>query len=51
MWGTDWPWTDGRCTYKQNLTMVTTHADFLSDEDKRLVLGANAAKFAGLSND
>ena len=33
MWGTDWPWTDGRCTYKQNLTMVTSHADFLSDEE------------------
>ena len=51
MWGTDWPWTEGRCTYKQNLTMVTTHANFLSDEEKRLVLGVNAAKFAGLSID
>lgn len=31
--------------------MVSTHADFLSDEEKRLVLGVNAAKFAGLSVD
>ncbi len=51
MWGTDWPWTEGRCTYKQSLTMVSTHANFLSDEEKRLVLGVNAAKFAGLSTD
>ena len=52
MWGTDWPWTElGRSTYKQNLTMVTSHANFLSGEEKRLILGANAADFAGLLND
>ncbi len=41
----------GRCIYKQNLTMITSHANFLSDDEKRLILGANAARFARLSND
>lgn len=45
MWSTDWPWTETWSKYFQLVQAVLDHADFLSQEEKKLFLGGNAAKF------
>jgi predicted TIM-barrel fold metal-dependent hydrolase len=48
MYGTDWPWTEGYCTYGQMVTMITKGATFLDEQEKQQLLGGNAARFLGL---
>lgn len=48
MWGTDWPCTDAYFTYKQTVTMIKNAATFLKEEEKQLILGGTAARFAGV---
>jgi hypothetical protein len=43
-WGTDWPWFEGVVKYPQLLEAIVVHATFLSEQDKRLYLGANAIR-------
>lgn len=42
--GSDMPNTYRTCTYQQCLDLVRLHFDFLSEEEKALVLGGNAAR-------
>jgi len=44
LWGSDMPNNYRVCTYRQMLDLVRLHFDFLSEEEKSLVLGGNAAK-------
>lgn len=44
MWGSDMPFTFRTCTYRQCLDTVRLHCNFLSEEEKRLVIGGNAAR-------
>lgn len=43
LFGSDMPNTYRTCTYQQCLDLIRIHFDFLSEEEKRLVLGKNAA--------
>jgi predicted TIM-barrel fold metal-dependent hydrolase len=47
MWATDWPWFDWAFKYEQGLNAIRKHADFLSEQEKALVLGETAAEFMG----
>ena len=38
-WGSDFPASKRYCTYRQSLEVVRTHSPFLSDEDRRMILG------------
>lgn len=44
MWGTDMPTVLKTSTYLQNLTMVTKHCDFLTDDEMENLLGKTAQK-------
>ncbi len=44
LWGADMPFTYRTCTYRQCLDTVRLHFDFMSEEEKALILGKNAAK-------
>jgi predicted TIM-barrel fold metal-dependent hydrolase len=48
MFGTDWPWTEGYCTYSQMVTMISRGASFLDEGQKAKILGDNAARFLNL---
>ena len=50
LWGTDSPFgTSTWCTYRQALDFIRLHCGFLSQEEKDLILGGNAATLFGLS--
>ena len=42
IWGSDMPNVERYCTYRQTLTYVADHADFLTDTDRRLIFRDNA---------
>lgn len=44
LWGSDTPFIYRGCTYKQCQDLVRLHMDFMSEEERKLVLGGNAAK-------
>ena len=44
LWGSDMPFTYRTCTYQQCQDLVRLHFDFMSEEERNLVLGGNAAK-------
>ena len=44
LWGSDTPFIYRGCTYKQCQDLVRLHMDFMSEEEKDLVLGGNAQK-------
>jgi len=49
MWGSDMPFCSGFwCTYKQSVDSIRLQCDFLSDDEKDLVLGGNAARMFGI---
>jgi predicted TIM-barrel fold metal-dependent hydrolase len=49
MWGTDMPYCSGSwCTYKQALDYIRLHCEFLSADEKALILGDNAARMFNL---
>jgi len=45
MWATDWPWTEWFCKYRQMVTAVQNHANFLSDSEKARFMGGTAIEF------
>ncbi len=49
LWASDMPNLYRTCTYRQCLDLVRLHFDFLSEEEKSLVLGGNAAKLFRVS--
>jgi predicted TIM-barrel fold metal-dependent hydrolase len=48
-WGSDVPNVLRYCTYRQSLTHITLHANFITSEDLDLILGGNLARFFGLT--
>lgn len=44
LWGSDTPFIYRGCTYKQCQDLVRLHMNFMSEEEKALVLGGNAEK-------
>lgn len=48
MFGTDWPYTEAGAKYFQVVSLVKDAATFLTAEEKKLILGENAAEFLGL---
>jgi predicted TIM-barrel fold metal-dependent hydrolase len=47
IFGTDWPWTERYCKYRQQVDMIRT-ADYLSEEDKDKILSKNVERFLDL---
>ncbi len=48
LWGSDMPNVERFCTYRQCVDYVRRHCSFLSDDEKDLILGSNAADLIGL---
>ena len=49
LWGSDSP--DGQtawCTYRQAIDCIRLHCDFLTPDEKDLILGGNAARMFGI---
>ena len=44
VWGSDMPWAQRTCTYRQNLDLVRLHTDFMTEDDRKLVMGDNLAR-------
>ena len=49
VWGSDMPWTMRTCTYQQNLDLIRLHTDYMSEQDRSLILGGNIAKAFGIT--
>ena len=49
LWGSDSPFgMSAWCTYRQAIDFIRRHCDFLSGEEKALILGGNAARLFGI---
>ena len=48
MWGTDMPFQNRFCTYHQSRVSLEEHCGFLSDHERRQLLGGTAAAMLGL---
>ena len=48
MWGTDMPIVMRFWSYRQNIDLIRTYSDFLSDEQKYLILGGTVRKLLGV---
>jgi predicted TIM-barrel fold metal-dependent hydrolase len=48
LWASDTPNIYRTCSYQQCLDLVRLHFDFISEEEKALILGGNAAKLFGI---
>ena len=49
-WGTDMPFQNRFCTYRQSRAWIENHCDFLSAEDKAMIFGGTAARIMGLES-
>ncbi len=47
-WGTDMPFQNRFCTYRQSRAWIEGYCQFLCDEDLRMILGGTAARILGL---
>ncbi len=48
IWGSDMPAAERSITYRQAMDYVRVYAEFMSEEDKSLFFGGNAARLFGL---
>lgn len=48
LWGSDMPAAERTVTYRQTMDYVRVHAAFMSEEDKKLLFGGNAARILRL---
>ena len=48
LWGTDMPFQNRFCTYRQSRDWIERYCDFLSKEDLDLIMGGTAARILGL---
>ena len=48
LWGSDMPNVERFCTYRQCVDYVRKYCSFLSDDERELILGSNAADLIGL---
>jgi predicted TIM-barrel fold metal-dependent hydrolase len=44
VWGSDAPNIERYCTYAQSLKYLTHYCDFITPEDKKLIVGKNLQK-------
>ena len=44
MWGTDWPIVEQHCGYAKALTVVKDEMKFLTEEDKKWILGGTVER-------
>lgn len=51
MWATDFPWITAQCGYDACLRLVTGEMDFLTDDDRRALLGKTAARLWGFRTE
>ena len=51
MWATDFPWITQQCGYDACLRLVTHAIDFLSADDRRLLIGETAARLWRFTKD
>ena len=49
VWGSDMPWAQRTCTYRQNQDLIRLHTEFMKEEDRSLVLGGNLARLHKVS--
>jgi predicted TIM-barrel fold metal-dependent hydrolase len=47
MWGTDMPIVMRFWTYRQNIDLIRTYSDFLSERERDLILGGTVARLLG----
>lgn len=50
-WGSDMPNVERNCTYRQCLTHLTKHCDFITPKDMELILGGNIARIMKIKTD
>ena len=50
-WGSDMPNVERNCTYRQSLTHMTKHCDFIKPVDMELILGGNIARIMKIKTD
>ena len=50
-WGSDMPNVERNCTYRQCLTQLTRHCDFIKPEDMESILGGNIARILRIKTD
>ena len=48
LWGTDMPFQNRFCTYRQSRDWIEKQCDFLSQEDLAMIMGGTAARLLGL---
>lgn len=48
IWGTDMPIVMRHWTYQQNIDFIVDYCDFLSDEDRRMIMGGATRRLLGL---
>jgi len=51
LWGTDMPFQNRFCTYRQSRDWIEKYCTFLSDEDRRQIMGKTAARILAKSLD
>ena len=51
MWGTDMPIVMRFWTYQQNVDLIRTHSDFLTQDERDLILGGTVARLLGVSDE
>ncbi len=52
IWGTDSPHSmSAWCTYRQSLEFIQLHCDFLTQDEKDLILGLNTARLFGIEEN
>ena len=49
LWGTDMPFQNRHCTYRQSRDHIEKYCDFLSQDDLDLIMGGTASRILGLS--
>ncbi len=49
LWGTDMPFQNRFCTYRQSRDWIEKYADFLSEADLSAIMGGTAARILGIS--
>ena len=50
IWGTDMPMVARFCTYKQALDQFRVHCNFLSDSERKYIIGGTAARVMNINN-
>lgn len=48
LWGTDMPFQNRYCTYRQSRQYIEKYLDFLGPDDLRLIMGGTAARILGI---